>query len=74
MLLQNEINEGIKLAASAANNEGINKIAIYTYGEGIEIVSGDFQTNRAYYHSSEGRKMFFTPICKSEPNGHTIML
>ncbi len=70
MLEQNEINEGIKLCAAAANNERVNKIAIYTHGKGIEIMSGNFQVNRSYYHDENGRKAFFTFICRSEPNGH----
>jgi len=74
MLQQNEINDGIRLCTAAANNENESKIAIYTHGKCIEIVSGKFQTDRAYYHDENGRKTFFTPICHSLPNGHVTML
>lgn len=73
MLEQNEINEGVKLCTAAANNARENKIAIYTHGKGIEIVSGEFKINRMYYHDN-GKKTFFTPICISKPNGCVTML
>lgn len=74
MLSQNEINKGVQLCTAAASNERKNKIAIYTYGKGIEIVSEEFETDRIYYHGEGGKKMFFNLICFSEPNGHVTML
>ena len=74
MLQQNEINKCIQLCTAAANNERKTKIAIYTYGTGIEIKDAEFKTDRNYYHDANGRKAFFTAICVSQPNGHVVML
>lgn len=74
MLQQNEKDAAIEMAKDAANKKNDAVIAIYTYGKGVEIVNKDFCIDRNYYHSDEGRKMFFDPIAKVEATGYVFNL
>ena len=49
-----------------SNSEILN--VIHTYGYGYEIVAKSFQMDRAYYHNTDGRKMFFEHISVITPN------